>query len=210
VQPNTTRQMAVRAIFATLVNYWTLNLTQAQRDAWDVYAQNVPTTDALGQSITVSGQNWFIGINLPVLQALGERPASGWAILASAPSTFDRGTPLTAVSLEVQSGTAFAITGSIPGGLAQDSGLLLFVGAPQNPGRRFYKGPYRLGFVTMDPDSLAASATTLDTEIAAAATWNSPWGTIGEGDRVPIRVIVPGVDGRTPLAWQGIVEVQAV
>lgn len=62
VNPNSTRQQAVRTILGTLAAAW-YSLTSVQRAAWNSYAALNPVTDRLGQSITLSGMNWFMKCN---------------------------------------------------------------------------------------------------------------------------------------------------
>lgn len=64
VNPNTDRQMAVRNIMGSLVNYWATNLTPFQRNSWAVYAANVNFVNKLGQTITLTGFNQFIRSNM--------------------------------------------------------------------------------------------------------------------------------------------------
>jgi hypothetical protein len=58
--PNSEAQGIARENLATAVSYWTNQLTDAQRQAWATYAQATPVIDALGQQITLSGQQMFV------------------------------------------------------------------------------------------------------------------------------------------------------
>jgi len=62
VNPNTTRQQAVRAAFATQVATWR-NLTSAQQQLWKDIAPQYPAQDALGNQIQYSGQQLYIKLN---------------------------------------------------------------------------------------------------------------------------------------------------
>lgn len=69
VNPQTTRQTDVRASFASLISDWGLILTGLQRTAWIDYAAASPILNRLGQSIFISGLNWFSRTNVPMIQA---------------------------------------------------------------------------------------------------------------------------------------------
>lgn len=62
VNPNSAAQVAVRNSFADTSQAWDA-LTGSQRLAWTNYAALHPRTDSLGQSITLSGSQAFVGIN---------------------------------------------------------------------------------------------------------------------------------------------------
>lgn len=60
--PNTSRQQAIRSAFATQSSTWA-TLTQAQRDAWNAYAELNTVKNRLGEDITISGIAWFVKVN---------------------------------------------------------------------------------------------------------------------------------------------------
>lgn len=64
--PQSTRQLAVRANLATQSRDWA-TLDQAERDAWGVYAAAHPGTDAFGNPQTLSGFSWFIALSTMML-----------------------------------------------------------------------------------------------------------------------------------------------
>lgn len=68
--PSTTAQLTRRASLATVSIAWR-NLTNAQREAWENYARQNPTTDALGQAITLSGHQQYVGLNARILLDAG-------------------------------------------------------------------------------------------------------------------------------------------
>lgn len=129
-------QSAVRNALASLSPAWSAELTADQRAAWENYALNVPGTNRLGDSIQLSGQNWYIACNTPRLQA-------GLPRVDDAPVIFDRG----AISL---SPTILALTdggGTLSlgaGTVTADANYLLFQGRPFSPGRAKYYGSFRL------------------------------------------------------------------
>ena len=62
VDPNTSFQIAVRAILSNQSQAWA-DLTDAQRAAWESWALQNPVTNALGNSIRLSGHQAFVQIN---------------------------------------------------------------------------------------------------------------------------------------------------
>jgi hypothetical protein len=70
VQPvGTGRRAFIKAAFGASASAWT-GLTSAQQAAWTSYANEYPVTDALGQSITLTGQQMFIAINTQLVNCL--------------------------------------------------------------------------------------------------------------------------------------------
>lgn len=69
VNPDTLRQQDVRSDFARLVADWGTVLSEAERDGWRDYALANPVLNSLGQSILLTGQQWFVKVNAPLLQA---------------------------------------------------------------------------------------------------------------------------------------------
>ncbi len=64
VNPNSQRQQKVRNIMGQIVSAWSQICTLAQREAWEVYAKAVNFTNALGQTITLTGYNHYIRSNM--------------------------------------------------------------------------------------------------------------------------------------------------
>jgi hypothetical protein len=70
--PKSPTQSDQRGLFGTIASEWR-DLSQAQRDDWDDYADDAPQEkfNSLGESYFVSGFNWFVAINQN-LTAAGE------------------------------------------------------------------------------------------------------------------------------------------
>lgn len=64
VNPNSPRQQKVRNIMGQIVSAWSQIVTLAQRNAWEVYAAAVNFTNALGQTIQLTGYNHYIRSNM--------------------------------------------------------------------------------------------------------------------------------------------------
>ena len=136
--PATAPQVQMRNFVSQLVVRWTAVLTQVQRDAWAVYAANVPVIDALGDAMFISGLNWYVKMN--TIRKLA--PEAG---VDNAPTTFTMAA-LTEPIFTVASATdlasvAFVNTDSWATGVL--GSLLCFFSRPQSAGINFFKGPYR-------------------------------------------------------------------
>lgn len=127
-------QQPIRNALASLVTQWNSELTQEQRDGWGTYALGVRVLNRLGDSIQLSGQNWFIACNTPRLQA-------EIAVILDAPTTFDRGTVL----IPGLSGTIAGgnIIWSSSGTVTGPCDLLFYQGQPFSAGRNKYYGSFR-------------------------------------------------------------------
>lgn len=137
--PNTPFQARVRASMALLVNRWITTLTTVQRDAWNVYATNVPLTGPLGDPITVSGLNMYVRSNVP-------RRAILAAIQDTAPTIFDTGLvgPVTLTNASQAAGT-LDVNFDVTDAWNLDGGFLIVqISRPQNLSINFFRGPYRI------------------------------------------------------------------
>lgn len=139
VNPGSQQQNLTRTSLATLIARWTSTLTSAQRTSWNTWALNTPHSDALGQSIILTGQNAYVSANTLALQA-------GLPFINAAPTVF-AGAVLTPPALSVAdvSAQTLAITFSITDlwRNQDNAALLVFQGRPQNPSINYFKGPYR-------------------------------------------------------------------
>lgn len=205
--PNTLRQQNVRGYFGTAVQYWTSTLTAAQRLAWKTYADNTPSTDAFGNAITLTGQSMFIRHAVARLQI-------GGGIVAAAPTIFDTGEPITELQVTTLgtvgalgislAGTDLSATAIVDGAASNDGDLALYLGAPINATRSFFKGPYQLAAVT----SFIATDTTL-TFTQAFTDLLSGNGDPAEGQYRGVRLRMIYDDGRLSQPYQLIAPVVA-
>jgi len=116
---------------ATLVAAWNSSLTQPDRDGWDTWATNT--------SPSMTGLNAFIKMNSPKIQ-------NGIGYNAGAPALFTSA-PLTTPVLTIAdvSAQTFTFTFTNTDEWANEAGgyLNFYASRPQNPGIKFFKGPYR-------------------------------------------------------------------
>jgi hypothetical protein len=140
VNPNTSRQVTIRNAVQSLTIGWNLDLTQAQRDAWTLYANNVNWTNHLGDSINLTGLNMYVRSNVPRLQIPIARVDDG-------PTIFDLAVPELVLGCTASEATQIlSITFDDTATWASESGAaqLFYMGAPKNAGVAFFGGPYRL------------------------------------------------------------------
>lgn len=145
--PSSGRQQTVRAAMGVLAPYWGETLTQAQRDAWDLYGDNVPWLNPLGQTIYLTGQQHFLRCNIPHVQ-LGAAPEP------DAPTIFDLGTFTAPTIHEAKAVNTISIAFDNTDAWANTAGayLAIYAGKAVGPGRTFYRGPWRLaGAIGGDP-----------------------------------------------------------
>ena len=173
-------QTTRRLYFGIFSAYWA-ELSQANRDAWNLYGENVEVTDALGNAIKLSGQQWFVG-------SASVRARSGFSLVEAGPTTFSRPglTPPALASADDTPELSITFEDSDDWANEDGGGLLIQVGRPQSPGVNFFKGPWRYA------DSIDGDDTTPPTSPAAIA---SPYAlTIGQ--KVWVRVTCIMADGR--------------
>lgn len=134
VNPNSSFQQDARSAFSTQAAAWRA-LTALERAGWDAYAASSPTTGSLGDTIHLSGFQWFVATN-----SLNDRLAA--SVITTAPLTPGRialGTPT--VVIDASAGTV-AVSGG--DGAADGGNVGVFLGDAQSAGVTFFNGPYQL------------------------------------------------------------------
>jgi len=191
VNPQSTYQTQVRDALTSAVNQW-VGLTQAQRDAWDVYGQNVPVTNKLGSTVTLSGQNWFNAWMTAQLQALSKLGVTAFGTVA-APTVYDRGdfTTPTIASVSATTGASLVFDANDEWNASASGNLYIYVGRSRNPSRNFFKGPYRL----LDYVDGVVGGGTSPQAISAATFTANGWPLVA-GQRIQFQAAVIWVDGR--------------
>ena len=137
--PNTARQQGVRANFGVASSVWSSVASQAQRDAWDVFAANIPTQNRVGETIFLTGFHHFVGSNTARLVAGLGAVLAAPVILSLPPrdATFSILATTVAQLLVVNFDT------TEPWVEEDGAGLLVSMGLPQPPSRTFFATPYR-------------------------------------------------------------------
>ena len=182
VHPGTPFQETITAAVADLTVRWNDNLTQLQRDAWDVYGDGVPLLNRIGATIAQKGLPAYVRSNVSRIQAALPR-------VDDAPTTFNLGAFTEPVIVSVTAATdilSLAFTDTDDWVDETDSAALVYISRPKNPSINFHKSPYRfagqiLGDDTTPPTSPAAIALPFPAAV---------------GNRIFIRFIVTRADGR--------------
>jgi len=136
--PQTISQTAVRNGLSALASNWTA-LTQAQRDAWNLYSKNVTIILNNGQTKVLSGFNWYVGANQLRLVA-------SESIQNDAPTTFTlAGTPMVLSAAYVAPLAIMFNFMLLDPPSAADTGdlLLIQLGRPQTTGTLYFTGPWQ-------------------------------------------------------------------
>jgi len=139
VNPNTDRQVAMRNATRSLTILWQNTLTQAQRDAWDVYADNLTWQNKFGEVVHLTGLNHYLRSNAQLV-------ALGFGRIDAAPGIFN----LAAAELNLGCSASEAtqqltFTFDDTETWANEAGAFqhFFVGLPRNPSIKFFNGPFR-------------------------------------------------------------------
>lgn len=136
--PGSLYQVAVRNAVTQLTSRWLDTLTPAQRLAWQVYADNVPMLNKLGQTIFISGISHYVRSNAPRLQA-------GLTRVDDAPTVFNLG-DFTTPTYDASAATDdVEVTFAATDDWADETGSHLIIRAsrPQNITINYFKGPFR-------------------------------------------------------------------
>lgn len=136
--PNTGAQQGVRGTMATLAAAWSDTLTQAQRDAWIVYAATLDYVNKLGVHYTIFGFNAFAAANaariVAGLSQVNDAPTVGGFAGGTSPvPTFD----VTANKVSVAYTNTDDWAGEAGGALTVRLCPIGF-----KPGIQFYEGPF--------------------------------------------------------------------
>lgn len=153
VDPSSVHQNAVRNAMRTLSNRWVEVLTDANRNAWESYAANVPWKNKLGETVYLTGLNHFLRSNSLRIQA-------GLAVVDSGPiqQTLADLSPVE-FTLDTTDQKASIVFENDDTWSSETGGaLLVFLSPPVNPSINFFKGPFRfakaiLGDTTTAPTS---------------------------------------------------------
>lgn len=180
VNPRSAGQIAQRARVSTLVERFRITLVASARAAWDTFSKNVSVIDSLGNSMSLSGPNWYLKSNTIRMQG-------GLAIVDNGPTTFSLSTlsPLT--------GTIVASAGTVQIGWSgvdewqsnsNTAGVMIYASRPQNTTINYFSNPFQ--FV----GRLASTASNGQ----SAFTLPFPAGPVGS--KIFFRAVASAVDGR--------------
>lgn len=182
VNPNTDRQVAVRNAVRALAIGWQTILTQAERDAWAVYAANVTWKNRLSQDVKLTALNQYVRSNTPLL-------VGAFARIDAAPTIMDLAQAeqsLSAIASEATQLITVTVDVAAPWAIEDNGHEFIYTGLPQNSGVKFFGGPYRYAFV-------------INGQVAVPPVGPFPFASpfpIAEGQRIWIRTRVARADAR--------------
>lgn len=189
VNPNTPAQQESRNAFASAAATWR-SISEAQRVAWAAYAAATPITNALGDTIHLSGFGQFVA-------------STAFGLLCDESPTSYEDAPLIAgrsaignLTVVLDASASTIVVSAIDGSPAH---VAVFIGDPQSEGVTFFKGPYQL----RGQDNPTAGTLTIAT---ASGRNGLPF---VAGQILPVRVRGIGSDGRLTTEWSGLVTVVA-
>lgn len=154
VNPQSSRQNVIRASVASLAQDWSNTLTQTQRDQWEVYADAIVRTNALGAQIKLTGFNHFIRSNSIRLQSAKTVIVSGPSILTLPPMD----PAMIAAVDETNQEISVAFNDTFDWLDLDDAHMFVFMSSPKAAGTNFIGGPFRLAGV-IDGDSITPPTT---------------------------------------------------
>lgn len=139
VNPSSDRQQSVRSVFAALAVLWSSTLTQAQRDAWNLYGDTVEMLDKQGSTIHLTGYNHYLRSNCAILQTTLTRVDVGPTVMSlpevdpTAVATASEATQLISLVFDT----------NLPWVSEDGAGLAVGMSSPKGEGVDFIGGPFR-------------------------------------------------------------------
>lgn len=190
--PNSTYQQVVRSLVSSLSGLWSSGISATDRDAWDVYAAQVPIADALGEPRNVGGLGMYIRGNVGRLQS----GVAGLTRVDPGPTVYNLGeysAPVIGTINAISGLMSLAFTNTDEWANEDGSAMLVYASRPQNPGINFFKGPYRYaGAIEGDGTTPPTSPASITLPFAVTA-----------GSKVFVRAVVSRADGRLSATFQG-------
>jgi len=138
INPNTAKQILVRACLANLTTRWAQTLSPAQRAAWNLYASSVAMKNRLGEVCYFTGMNHYVRSN-----AWFARMSR--TIVDDGPVIFELPAQDPTMSISISEATQ-QVTMTFDDQLAwcsEDNAMLVILQSQgQNPQREFFDGPW--------------------------------------------------------------------
>jgi len=139
INPESPLQQTVRSTIAQIVARWSDTVTALQRSAWNTYADNVSMKNRLAETIHLSGFNHYVRCNALLVRA-------GFTRVDAAPVVFElpeMDPTLAITASETTQVVSVAYDDTAAWCDLDDAYMYLFLGAPQNPQRNFFAGPWK-------------------------------------------------------------------
>jgi hypothetical protein len=139
VNPNSTLQIAVRTEMAFFTQRWHDTLSAAQRTAWATYAAAVPVKNRLGETVYLTGFNWYLAVNVFRTTNGNSKCDPGPAALTLVES--DPSFSVTAFVSDQKIHVVHDVT--LPWCGIPASIMGVYQGQPQAPTRNYFNGPWK-------------------------------------------------------------------
>ena len=165
INRRSTGQTAQRQLLSSLASGWR-GLTQAQRDGWNAAAANFPQSDSLGQTVILTGEQFYVRCNAN-LTLINE------SLITAAPIP----TSFPAITAAIASLTVAAFTvGFTPDPVPAGFTLVIRATRPLSAGKQFFaQSEFR--FVQL---AAAASASPANINTAYEAIFGDKTGQVGQ------------------------------
>lgn len=140
VNPQSSRQNAIRNAIQSLAQSWSTTLTQAERDAWEVYAAAITRQNKLGAQIKLTGFNHYIRSNSIRLQG-------GDPIVEAGPTTLTLpgSDPLFECEVdEANQEISITFDPALAWNIIDDGFMFVSMSIPKAAGTNFIGGPFRV------------------------------------------------------------------
>ena len=138
VNPNSARQVTMRARMTFFAEEWRETLTALQRTAWNTYAAAVAWTNRLGETVHLTGFNHYCRSNTVIGDCNGTQVNDG-PVNLNLPA--QDGTIVITGSVAAQQ-FSIAFDDNMDWAGEDDAYLYALHGTPQNATRNFFKGPW--------------------------------------------------------------------
>lgn len=136
--PNTAKQVLVRAIVQTLTARWSQTLNAAQRAAWNLYGSSVAMKNKLGETVFLTGFNHYIRSN-HWFARMSRTLVDDGPVVFELPET----DPTMSVSVsEATQQVTMTFDDGLPWCSEDDAMLVILQSQGQNPQRNFFGGPW--------------------------------------------------------------------
>lgn len=139
VNPNSSLQVVVRTAMAFFTQRWHDTLTSAQRIAWATYAAAVPVKNRLGETVYITGFNWYLAVNIVRSQMENSKcdPGPTTLTLVESDPAFSVAAYASTQKLNIVHDPLLPWCG-IPASI-----LGIYMGQPQGSTRNFFNGPWK-------------------------------------------------------------------
>jgi len=138
INPNTAKQVLVRAVMAELTTRWAQTLSAAQRAAWNLYGASVAMSNKLGETVNMTGFNHYLRSNHWFARM-------GRTLVDDGPTIFelpDQDPAMTISILESTQQVTMTFNDTLDWCSEDNAMLVILQSQGQNPQRNFFNGPW--------------------------------------------------------------------